>query len=186
MYSAPCSKQMQHYSASPPPSPSEMCFKHPVTQCPFQLSTHKHAPSRMAHWPHPQPPTTSTLRPDPLLPQPRASFLDCSLQSQPFFQALSWPSSWETSLVPWRILCPLDTKPLKRVSGALDRGWLSLLLSLHGVARQTRAGAASDLPPSLPAEVPPSPWPLKPACLSQHQPASPSIFWAGAAAATPT
>ena len=30
------------------------------------------------------------------------------------------------------------------------------------------AGAASDLLPSLPAEAPPSPWPLKPACISQH------------------
>lgn len=30
------------------------------------------------------------------------------------------------------------------------------------------AGAASDLLPSLPAEAPLSPWPLKPACISQH------------------
>lgn len=64
MYSGPCSKQMQPYSASPPPSPSEICFKHPITQCPFQLFTHKHAPYRMAHRPRPPPANFhSTSRP---------------------------------------------------------------------------------------------------------------------------
>ena len=127
MYSAPRLKQMQPYSASPPSSPRETCFKHPVPQCPSHTAFHtarSFPPScpiqdgSPTPTPDPRPPT-STLRPEPRLPQPGTSFLDCSLQSQRFFQTLVWPSSWETSLVPWGILSPLDTKLLKWVSGAL-------------------------------------------------------------------